>query len=179
MRNWNVVATVTEGKFGEALRFLERFAAVGKTAYYNVLMLRADDIFGLMEALLGELAADPDGQFFLTRVIPVSHTFSFDGRQEFEKQAAEIALAWVPKLSGRSFHVRMHRRGFKGRISSVAEEQFLDRILLEALSGEGLSGRVVFDDPDAIVAVETVGTQAGMSLWFREQLRRYPFLVFE
>jgi hypothetical protein len=26
------------------------------------------------------------------------------------------------------------------------------------------------------VAVETVGTQAGLSLWTREDLKRYPFL---
>jgi tRNA(Ser,Leu) C12 N-acetylase TAN1 len=35
---------------------------------------------------------------------------------------------------------------------------------------------VSFDNPDAIIAVETIGNQAGMSLWFREDLQRYPFL---
>ena len=179
MRNWNVVATVAEGKFGQALRFLDRFAAVGKTAYYNVLMLQADDVLGLMEALLAEQQACAGEPFFLHRAIPVTHTFSFDSRQEFENQAVETVLAWVPKLADRSFFVRMHRRGFKGRLSSVEEEKFLDEVILEILGRSGRSGQVVFDDPDAIVAVETVGTQAGMSCWFREQLRRYPFLVFE
>jgi tRNA(Ser,Leu) C12 N-acetylase TAN1 len=33
-----------------------------------------------------------------------------------------------------------------------------------------------FQDPDAILAVETVGQRGGLSLWTREQLRTYPFL---
>jgi tRNA(Ser,Leu) C12 N-acetylase TAN1 len=35
---------------------------------------------------------------------------------------------------------------------------------------------VVFDDPDAILSVDTVGDRAGLALWTREELRRYPFL---
>ena len=35
----------------------------------------------------------------------------------------------------------MHRRGFKGRISSHDEERFLDKILLEELGKMGNPGR--------------------------------------
>jgi tRNA(Ser,Leu) C12 N-acetylase TAN1 len=40
----------------------------------------------------------------------------------------------------------------------------------------GTPARVTFEDPDFIVAVETVGQRAGMSLWSREELQRYPFV---
>jgi len=36
-------------------------------------------------------------------------------------------------LAGKSFHVRLHRRGFKGRLSTAKEERFLDEALLDAL----------------------------------------------
>ncbi len=76
----------------------------------------------------------------------------------------------------KSFHVRMHRRGFKGRISSHDEERFLDKILLEELGRMGNPGHITFEDPDAILVVETVGQQAGLSCWNREDLQRYPLL---
>jgi hypothetical protein len=47
---------------------------------------------------------------------------------------------------------------------------------LEALRATGSPGRIVFDDPDAVVVVEAVGDRAGLSAWGREDLQRYPFL---
>ena len=70
----------------------------------------------------------------------------------------------------------MHHRGFKGRISSHDEERFLDHLLLEELGKIGNPGHITFEDPDAIVVVETVGQQAGLSCWTREDLQRYPLL---
>ena len=56
------------------------------------------------------------------------------------------------------------------------EERFLDTYLLEALEMAGTRGEITFDDPDAILALETVGPRAGLSLWTREELERYPLL---
>jgi tRNA(Ser,Leu) C12 N-acetylase TAN1 len=72
--------------------------------------------------------------------------------------------------------VRLHRRGFKGRLSTPEEERFLDDALLEALQAAGTPCSLSFDDPDAIIQIETVGNRAGLSLWTREDLARYPFL---
>ena len=74
--------------------------------------------------------------------------------------------------------MRMHRRGFKGRLSSHEKERFLDDILLEALRKAGTPGHITFENPDAIIAVETIMNWAGLSLWTREQLQRYPFIRF-
>lgn len=85
-------------------------------------------------------------------------------------------LRWTSELAGKRFHVRLHRRGFKGRLSSPEEERQLDVALLQALEQAGSPGKVAFDDPDTIVAIETVGNRAGLSLWTREDLRRFPLL---
>jgi tRNA(Ser,Leu) C12 N-acetylase TAN1 len=67
----------------------------------------------------------------------------------------------------------MRRRGFKGRMSSLEEERFLDEFLLDALKKTGSPGQIAFDNPDYVIAVETIGTGAGLSLWSREELQRY------
>jgi hypothetical protein len=41
---------------------------------------------------------------------------------------------------------------------------------------KGKPGRITFEDPDAIIAVETVAQWAGLSLWKREDLKQYPFI---
>jgi tRNA(Ser,Leu) C12 N-acetylase TAN1 len=82
----------------------------------------------------------------------------------------------LEKLAGHSFHVRMHRRGFKARISSQHEEQLIDHWLLEQLSARGKAGHITFADPDYIIALETVGQRAGVSIWDRDERKRYPFL---
>ena len=56
------------------------------------------------------------------------------------------------------------------------EERFLDTYLLEALATAGTPGQIRFSDPDAIIALETIGPRAGLSLWTREELERYPLL---
>lgn len=68
----------------------------------------------------------------------------------------ETVSEWVPQLEGKGFHVRMHRRGFKGRLSSLEEEKMLDEFLLELTKERGNPGHVTFEGPDVIIAVETV-----------------------
>jgi tRNA(Ser,Leu) C12 N-acetylase TAN1 len=79
-------------------------------------------------------------------------------------------------LAGKSFHVRLHRRGLKGTLSTPREERFLDETLLDALESLGAPSRITFTDPDAILQIETIDGRAGVSLWQREDLQRYPFL---
>jgi tRNA(Ser,Leu) C12 N-acetylase TAN1 len=176
MKDWNVAASVHEGAFLQACELLEEFGPVRRTDFFNVLVIRVDDIHRMMEGLRIRVSQDPDISSVIGRVVPVTQTFSFQSPEEFESKAKEAVLKWVPELAGKSFHVRMHRRGFKGRLSSEYEEKFLDNILLEALEKAGGQGRISFDDPDAIVAIETVGPRAGLSLWAREELKKYPFL---
>jgi tRNA(Ser,Leu) C12 N-acetylase TAN1 len=108
--------------------------------------------------------------------MPATQTFTFQTVEKFETKAREACQRWVPDLAGWRFHVPMHRRGFKGRLTSQHEESFLDDTLLEALAQTGRPGQITFEDPDAITALETVDDRAGLSLWKREDVQRYPFL---
>lgn len=174
--DWNAVACAGEGEFRAARRLLEPWGAVGRTGYYNVLAVRLADPDAFLADFARRLEAEPGLRNFVSRVMVCRETFGFQSREEFEARARDAVLAWAPALEGKSFHVRMHRRGFKKALSSLEEEHFLDAVLVEALEARGRPGRITFDDPDAVVAVETVGGRAGLSLWTREDLRRYPFL---
>lgn len=176
MRDWNVVITVQEGGYNEARKLLERFGRVERTDYFNVLLMRVEDPRRFLDLLREESERSPDRLRSLARVIPVLQSFEFQTPADFEEKARQAVCAWIPTLEGKSFHLRMHRRGFKGKLSAMEEEKFLDTYLLEALEMTGNKGRISFEDPDAILSLETIGTRAGLSLWTREELKRYPLL---
>jgi len=176
MRDWNVVISVRERGFRPAFELLEELGPVAKTDFYNILVMKVDNIRNFLETLREWVKEDTHILSLISRVMPVIQTFNFQSAEEFEEKATEAASKWVSMLADRSFHVRMHRRGFKEKMASNAEERFLDDFLLDALKREGMGGDISFQNPDAIVVVETVGSRAGMSIWTREDLDRYPFL---
>ncbi len=179
MDDWNVVVTVREHGYQRMCEWLGQFGRVGRTSFRSVLALKVEDVPAFLERLATALEAKPELRERLGHVMPATATFVFQTPEEFEAQAREAVREWVPALAGKRFHVRMHRRGFKGRLVSPEEERFLDRFLLERLESAGQPGEITFDDPDAILAVETIGQRAGVSVWRREDLQRYPFLQLD
>jgi len=176
MHEWNVVVTVREDGFRDAIDLLEDFGPISRTDYFNVLVMQVADWRLMMERLREESAESPRIANTLAKVVPAFHAFDFHSPEEFEAKAKEISLNLAPALAGKKFHVRMHRRGFKGRLKSTEEERFLDRVILKELENSGSPGEITFENPDAVLAIETVGQRAGMSLWNREELERYPLL---
>ncbi len=174
MQEWNVVVTVND--FKRACDMLGAFGRVNRTNFFNTLVMHVDDVHQMLETLLRRSQDDQRFLNPLSRLIPVTNTFTFQSPEEFEDKAKEAVMTWLNELAGNGFHVRMHRRGFKGRLSGFEEERFLDDILLEALRKAGTPGHIDFDDPDAVIAVETIANRAGLSLWTREQLEKYPFI---
>jgi tRNA(Ser,Leu) C12 N-acetylase TAN1 len=174
--NWNVVATTYPGSYAEAKRLLRRYGEVTATEYFNVLLLTVADVGAFLEELEDDTSKDMTLLNEASRIIPVQQSFDFQSPQEFEDKACRAVDEMVPRLRGSSFYVRMHRRGFKGRLSSQAEERFLDHHILRRLEQANSSGRVTFDDPDAIITVETVGQRAGLACWSRKERERYAFL---
>ena len=179
MLHWNVVVNLHEHGFRRAFKLLQGLGAVYTTEFLNVLVMEVSNIPRFLETLNAWLSDEPSLVKLTSRIVPVTATFSFQSPEEFETKATEAVFYWMPQLAGQSFHVRMHRRGFKGRISSHDEERFLDKILLEELEKKGNPGHITFEDPDAIIVVETVGQQAGLSCWTREDLQRYPLLKLD
>ncbi len=179
MEDWNVVVTANEGGFRRACDLLQRFGRVTATSYFNVLTLRVEDGAAFLKALERELADDPEARASLARVMPVTQSFAFQSPEEFETKATAAIEPWLDRFAGRRFHVRLHRRGFKARMTSPVEERFLDHYIIGRLQERGADAEVSFDDPDLILAVETVDQRAGLSLWERDELRRHPLLKLD
>ncbi len=179
MFHWNVVVNLHEHSFRRAFQVLQGLGAVYTTDFWNVLVMKVSNIPRFLETLNAWVSKEPNLLQWTARVVPVRLTFSFQSPKEFETKATDAVLYYLPHLEDKNFHVRMHRRGFKGRISSQDEERFLDRILLEQLGQRGHPGHITFEDPDGIIVIETVGQQAGVSYWNREELQRYPLLKLD
>lgn len=179
MLDWTVVATTREQGYDRARQLLEQFGRVSRTDYFNVLLLAPDEPETFLDRFGAMVRNVPQVMESLSRVMPATDGFTFEGAEDFEAKAREIVRGWAPRLRGKSFHVRMHRRGFKGKLPSQQEERFLDEALLDELETQGVPGRIDFADPDAVIDVETVDNRAGLSFWTREELARYPFLKLD
>jgi tRNA(Ser,Leu) C12 N-acetylase TAN1 len=179
MHDWNVIATIKTHHFRSAFQLLEPLGEVRRTPYYNVLSMKVPDIRTFLETLRDWMANYPNTQETLSRVGPVAQTFSFQSPEEFQDRARELAEPYLPQLAGKSLHVRLHRRGWRGRLVTPAEERLIGEFLFDKLASTEAPARVDFKDPDAIVAVEVLDTRGGMALWSREDLNRYPFLKLD
>lgn len=179
MKDWNAVVTVQEHGYKSAMTVLREFGDVDKTEFFNVLLMRVNDPVRFLGALHAYLESLPTVRAALARVMPVTETFSFQSPEEFESAVVRRVDPWLTQLADSRFHVRMHRRGFKGRLSSQQEEQFLDHTIVDSLRRHGREARIDFSDPDFIIALETVGQDGGLSLWDREQRSRYPLLKLD
>jgi tRNA(Ser,Leu) C12 N-acetylase TAN1 len=177
--DWNVIVTVYDQRgLRHAQRFLSRYGEVSRTDFHNVLVLQGPD----MEAFLAAMAValEDNASIFndISRIMPAHVTFSFKSVADFGDKARSITHQWADRLADKSFHVRLHRRAgsTSANLRSHTEEVFLDNAILQHLSETGRPGRVRFEDPDYVLDIETVGPRAGMSIWSRDDLRRFPFL---
>lgn len=180
MRDWNVVVTVYDAMGRrEAKRALRKFGDVERTPFFNVLVMRVADVASFIDEFAQLVAERKDLLNDIARLLPAQAVFDFETVEEFEERSREIVLEWAPRLVGRSFHVRLNRRGLKGVLETPKQERFLDDAVLEKTADLGQPARISFADPDYVIDVETVGNRAGVSLWSREELSRYPFLRIE
>jgi tRNA(Ser,Leu) C12 N-acetylase TAN1 len=176
LRDWNTIASLHEHSFRRGFDILTQFGAVARTRYFNVVVMKVGDKEAFLRRLAALVANVPDVLKFISRVVPLAHTFEFTDAQDFEAKARTLALEWLPRLAHNSFHVRLHRRGLRDQLNSKEAEQHLDVALRDALAAAGMPGRIEFKDPDLVIDVETLGNRAGLSIWTREELLRYPFL---
>jgi hypothetical protein len=174
--DWNVIVTLSEPTFRIARKLLARWGRLRPTDFHNVAVMAVKDPGAFLREFAAGVDEEPGILNAMSHVVPLEHVFTFKDPAEFEAKSREIALSYVPRLAGKSFHVRLRRRGLKGAISTPGEERFLDDVLLESLAAAGNPGRIRFDDPDYVLLIETVGGSGGMALWTGEDLKRYPFL---
>ena len=174
--DWNVTVTLAEPTFRIARNLLAPWGRLRRTEYFNVAVMKVADPALFLREFASAVEEMPGILNAMSHVVPFEHVFTFKDAAEFEAKLHEIILSYAPRLAGKSFHVRLRRRGLKGIISSPEEERFLDDVLLEALAAAGTPGRISFEDPDYVLLIETVGEGGGLSLWTGEDLKRYAFL---
>ena len=172
MKDWNVIISVYQGGYRRALRFLTAFGQVERSPYHNVLVMSVADPAALLTAVEQRTEESPALYDAISRVAPAMRTFEFHSVEEFKEKAVAILLEWAPRLTGRTFHVRLHRRGDKRELSTQDVERFLDDALLDATAA-ALPGKISFTDPDAVIAIDTIDDRAGMALWTRDDLARH------
>ncbi len=177
--DWNVVVTAYDWRgLRSARRLLSRYGEVARTEFHNVLVLKVADITAFLEAISTATEQDVSLRNDISRIMPAQATFVFATTAEFEEEARAIAREWADRVVGGSFHVRLHRRRGDSpvKLSAQAEERSLVDSILQRLRELGQPGRLDFEDPDYVIDIETVGGRAGMSLWSRDDLKRFPFL---
>jgi tRNA(Ser,Leu) C12 N-acetylase TAN1 len=180
LAHWNVVVTLAPDGYRDAVRILRNFGEISRTAFRDVLVMRVElDIREFQERLHELLRNDKTLENSVSRIIPATARFSFASAAEFRAKLKEAVRPWADELAGKTFHVRMHRRGFHGELQSQVEERAIGDFLLKCLEEHQCSAHVEFDDPDVVVAVETVGEEAGVSRWSRADLERYELLRFD
>jgi tRNA(Ser,Leu) C12 N-acetylase TAN1 len=174
--DWNVTVTLAEPTFRIARNLLAPWGRLRRTEYFNVAVMKVADPVLFLREFASAVEETPGILNAMSHVVPFEDVFTFKDAAEFQAKLHEIILSYAPRLAGKSFHVRLRRRGLKGIISSPEEERFLDDVLLEALAVAGTPGRISFEDPDCVLLIETVGEGGGVALWTGEDLKRYAFL---
>jgi hypothetical protein len=171
-----VIVTLSEPTFRIARNLLARWGWLRRTEYHNVAVMAVTDAAAFLQEFTAAVDEEPGILNAMSHIVPFERVFTFKNAPEFEAKSRDVAISHAPQLAGKSFHVRLRRRGLKGIIYTPGEERFLDDALLEALAVAGNPGSIRFNDPDFVLLIETVGGDGGMALWTGEDLKRYPFL---
>ena len=111
----------------------------------------------------------------ISRVAPAMRTVEFHSMEELSERLKPVLLEWLPRLTGRSLHVRVHRRGDR-HLRTPENERLFDDLLLDAAAATGAPCKISFTDPDAVIAIDTIDDRAGVGLWTREDLARHRLL---
>ena len=164
MKDWNVVISVYQDGFRRALRALKEFGPVERSPYHNVLLMRVEDPTALLDAI--ERGTEENTALYdaISRVAPAMRTVEFHSVEEFTERLKPILLEWLPRLTGSSFHVRLHRRGDRHDLRTPDAERLFDDLLLDATAAAGAPCKISFTDPDAVIAIDTVDDRAGIGL---------------
>jgi tRNA(Ser,Leu) C12 N-acetylase TAN1 len=172
--DWNVLATSVEGARPVLLGGLRRHGAFRGAGYRNVLIGRVVDRSAFFAALREDLARAPLLAAAIGRVLPIDQVLQLD---EDDPQASlEPAIAALGARVAGSFFVRLERRGLHGALHSSEAERTLGATLWRAIEATGHTPRVTFQDPDVVVAIETLGPRAGIALVDRTLRQTYPFI---
>jgi tRNA(Ser,Leu) C12 N-acetylase TAN1 len=163
---WNLLVTSLEGQRESLLFGLRKLARFRRGGFPNVLVATVDD----PHAFLDVLRDAPAGlRASIGKVVPIDHTLRFGGPDTFvDDVAAAIEPLLDERLAGRTFFVRVFRRGFRGFLDSTRAEGEIGARLVAMLEARGGQPKVSFRDADVAVAVETLKDEVGIAFLDRE-----------
>lgn len=172
---WNVIVTCRQGGQRPVRRALHPLIHLRRSGFRNVLIGRVADVDALLLGVAAQLERRTRLAGALGKLRLVEHTFTIDPGC-FEQQLGTEATVLIEKLMGRSFHVRVERRGHKGVINTQVTEKALGDSLYAGLQARGYTPTITFSDPDVVVAVEILGEVAGLGVVTREQRQQFSFV---
>ena len=176
MKDWNLVITPYPHGWHPALRALRGVAEAAPSGHYNVLLAKVDDPVGLLDSLERRAESEPVLIDAISRIAPAVAGFDYETDDGFEQGALRVLDPLLARLAGKSFQVRVKRRGVGLAATGSEEEARLGKAILQQLAEAGAPGRIDFADPDYILAIDAVDGRAGLGLWSREDLRGHRFL---
>jgi tRNA(Ser,Leu) C12 N-acetylase TAN1 len=176
MKDWNLIVTIYQEGFRRALRALEDIGPAERSPYHNVLMMKVDDPMKVLDAVEQMTDERPALYDAIARVAPAMRSFEFQSVDTFKDHATSAILEWLPDLTGRTFHVRLHRRGPKLELRTPDAERFFNDAIIEATTRAGMPARISFADPDVVVVIDTIDDRAGIAIWTRADLARHRLL---
>ena len=176
MKDWNAIVTIYQEGYRRVVRALQRIGPTDRTHYYNVLVMKVDQPMAALETIERLTDERPPLYDAIARVAPATFLFEFDSAESFKDHAIGAMLAWSPNLAGRSFHVRLHHRGLKFDLRSQDAERLFNDAVVAATAKAGAPARIAFDDPDAVIVIDTIDDRAGIAMWTREDLARHRLL---
>jgi hypothetical protein len=97
---------------------------------------RSDE--GTLDAIERKTDERPALYDAIARVAPAMRSFEFQSSDAFKDHATSTILEWLPDLTGRTFHVRLHRRGPKLELRTPDAERFFNDAITEATTRAGM-----------------------------------------
>jgi tRNA(Ser,Leu) C12 N-acetylase TAN1 len=176
VKDWNVVVTIFQQGFRRALRALQDIAPTERSPYHNVLVMKVDDPVAALETIERLTDERPALYDAIARVAPALRSFEFGSTDDFKDTARSVMTEWLPDLAGRSFHVRLHRRGPNLELRTPDAERLFNDAIVAATTETGSPARISFTDPDAVIVIDTVDDRAGLAVWTRQDLVRHRLL---
>jgi len=172
---WNLLVTAQEGAARDLKRFIRRQATFRSGGFRNVFLGWHPDPLQFLRGLADSLEAKAFANRWLGKAVPMQHSFPVIATTFNDDLRAHVA-GMVEGLRDRSFHVRVQRRGHKGEMQTQELERRLGDFLWERLEGLGSRPVVSFRDPDVILALEIVGSTAGIGLISRQLRNDFAFV---
>ena len=173
---WNILVTSLEGQREALLASLRALARFRRGGFPNVLVGTVENPRAFLETLRDAHASSPVIHAALGKAIPIDRMVRFADPATFIDDVTATLTPLVDRLVGRTFFVRVFRRGFRGTIDSTRAEGEIGARLVALLEAQGDRPRVRFTDPDLIIAIETLRDEVGIALLDRDVRLAHPFV---